>query len=380
MSDCSRTEKITLECRGPVHDSLNDECIARVNFVATQAGGFAVHFYGRMDPIVDKEVLRSDEELSWRSAARALLMLDECEVNPEGCSTSVAGVDGFVRVILTRCWARLISREAVSAAFACGDEQLCELWNWTLEPQTRIEACLDGCETNQGVDEAQEDDEEEDDADADCAVEDDEGARTPPVVVYLRALHDLGAAISCAGLDGLSVSGIAKELGCSPDERAPWPQLTKRIRGHAANSGIRQYIDKNAGSEQLSSSVLQGLLQYPSPEDSAIVTRLLHSWAIAKEKPLAVERETGSDVANSPWPFLMWLLAENVERNLFGFRSEHPKESADICLWLAGERDVAVKHAAIRGPRGFGDRYWSGASSAAQRHLRLCEAVLAILN
>ncbi len=372
------SEGISLACFGPAHDSLNEECIAMVTFRGSQSRGSSVRFYARMEPVIDKVVHRSDEVLSWKFAAKSLLLLDDCTVNPEGCTVLVSGVDELESAILERCWSRSIDLDTVTGALACDDEQIHDLWTWASQ-QIDQDVPNSDCEDSPGRSASNLEVELEQCAEPDADESDDDDRHGLITETCLGVLKEIGRLVASAALDDMSLASIAKALGAPTEECAPWANLIERIREWARSNGLPSYINQHAGSGPLPAVVMSDLLRFPSPGDPDLAARILYSWTILQDKPLAPELSTGSDFPGSPWPFLLWLLDGEMARSLLAFQSLHPNESAAFRRWVERAREHESRNAEINGPRGFGDRYWSGVSGTARRHIQLCDAVLAIL-
>ena len=334
---------ITLTCH--FDNGLWNECIAKVVFTPDDTG-FVVRFVACTDPPTDEVVHRSAEKLDWRSAARALLALDECEVNPEGCSVGATVTEPFAAVLLLRCWSRKISDDCAVGAFACTDEQLREHWGWASKRDPDPDA-------------------------GEGAV----GDHSSPGQRYLARLETIGDLIDRCGFTDLSVAEIAQRIDCAVDGPDTWPAFIAGMQSYAASIGLQRHIEENSDEYALTWLLLESLRKFPAPSRPDLVARVLYSWTVVAEKPRSDEYPGGFRTS-SLWAYLAWLLAGSTEEKLRAFKAAHCEECGTFLGWLELQRKELLDQLADPQRGGGGAVGRAVGRAAAASHLRLCEEVL----
>ena len=350
LSDSKRP--ITLSFSGPVEDSLGDETIGRVEFRPAPDQGFSVWFFARGDTDPAEKVHECSEPLSWRTAARTLLDLDDVEVNTEGCSESASVSESFARPLLLTCWTRSISSDSCRAMFAFSDDDLSLLWD----------AARAKCAAARAADDES---------------EHDGGERRRPRDVFLDHLSQFGEAMLYCGISAARLSDLAKLVKVDSVRPESITALLQKLASHAAFRDVRELLGRGSREYLIESDLLTKLPQYACPDDDEIAARLLYSWTAAAEKQPEDDLELNFPVNGKP-AFLQWILSRDCEATLRAFAALHPSEAGDFLDWVVARRKYFAKFLASPQGNGKGDVFGRIGRAARLRDMAFCDHVLEI--
>ena len=351
-----RANEIIVEFTSGVQDSVCVEAIGRMRFRPLKRRGFSLWFYSYGDVTRETKIYECGEPLTWRSAARVLLSLDEYVIDPLDCEGDASGVDDFASPLLMACWSRGLSDKGLQAMFAFPDDELRLLWD------DAVELCGVSCDVNEDVEGGE-----------DCE-EDDEVGRSS--TVFLAVIEQFGCLMAMGGVSPRSLERLASLLSCDLAASGAIAAMMQKLERYTASNGIPILLAREAPDYLVAPETLAKLRDYPYLEDCQLAARLAYSWTVAEHKPIGKEI-VHNIPTDSELTFLRWLFCSNIASTISVFRGRHPTEAVTFMQWIAWKRRSAVDFMQIlrRGGRGgFGQSF---GLAVKQREVEFCDHVLA---